>query len=217
MGALTMTDKQSNVIRILIADDHPVVRTGLSTLIGGQADMKVVGEAGNGKEAIELYRQHQPDVLLMDIRMPLMSGVDATVAIRGEFPQSRIIILTTYEADEDIVRTLRAGAQGYLLKDTVGDEMLEAIRAVYAGQRRVAPAVGARLAERVTGAELTVRELEVLKLMSRGGTNKELATSLSISEGTVKGHVNNILSKLGVTDRTMAVTTALQRGIIHLD
>jgi two-component system, NarL family, response regulator len=212
---MTMTEKPS--IRILLADDHPVVRTGLTTLIGTQADMKVVGEAANGREAIELYRQLQPDVLIMDIRMPVMSGVDATLIIRQEFPQSRIIVLTTYEADEDIVRTLRAGAQGYLLKDSVGDEMLEAIRAVYDGQRRVAPAVGARLAERVTGAELTVRELEVLKLMSRGGTNKELASALSISEGTVKGHVNNILSKLGVTDRTMAVTTALQRGIIHLD
>jgi two-component system NarL family response regulator len=214
---MTMAEKQAETIRILVADDHPVVRTGLITLISAQSDMKVVAEAANGKEAIELYRQHQPDVLLMDIRMPIMSGVDATIAIRNEFPHSRIIVLTTYEADEDIVRTLRAGAQGYLLKDTVGDEMLEAIRAVHAGQRRVAPAVGARLAERVTGAELTVRELEVLKLMSRGGTNKELATALSISEGTVKGHVNNILSKLGVTDRTMAVTTALQRGIIHLD
>jgi two-component system, NarL family, response regulator len=214
---MTMAEKQAETIRIIVADDHPVVRTGLITLISAQPDMKVVAEAANGKEAIELYRQHQPDVLLMDIRMPIMSGVDATIAIRAEFPQSRIIVLTTYEADEDIVRTLRAGAQGYLLKDTVGDEMLEAIRAVHAGQRRVAPAVGARLAERVTGAELTVRELEVLKLMSRGGTNKELASALSISEGTVKGHVNNILSKLGVTDRTMAVTTALQRGIIHLD
>jgi two-component system, NarL family, response regulator len=212
-----MAEKQSHTIRILMADDHPVVRTGVRALIATQVDMEVVGEAVNGKEAVELFRQLQPDILLMDIRMPIMSGVDATVAIRAEFPQSRIIVLTTYEADEDIVRTLRAGAQGYLLKDMVGDDMLEAIRAVYGGQRRVAPAVGARLAERVTGAELTVRELEVLKLMSRGGTNKELASTLSISEGTVKGHVNNILSKLGVTDRTMAVTTALQRGIIHLD
>jgi two-component system, NarL family, response regulator len=210
-----MTDKQT--IRILVADDHPVVRMGLANLLNAQPDMKVVAEAVNGQEAIDLYREHRPDILLLDIRMPVLNGVDATLAIRAEFPQSRIVVLTTYEADEDIVRTLRAGAQGYLLKDSVGDEMIEAIRAVHAGQRRVAPAVGARLAERVTGSELTVRELEVLKLMSRGGTNKDLATALSISEGTVKGHVNNILSKLGVTDRTMAVTTALQRGIIHLD
>jgi DNA-binding NarL/FixJ family response regulator len=212
-----MTGTQAGPIRVLVADDHPVVRMGLVSLIKSQADMAVVAEAGNGKEAIELYRQHRPDLLMMDVRMPVMTGVDATVALRAEFPDSRILILTTYEADEDIVRTLRAGAQGYLLKDSAGPEMLEAIRAIHAGQRRVAPAVGARLAERVTTSELTVRELEVLKLMSKGGTNKDLAKALSISEGTVKGHVNNILSKLGVTDRTMAVTTALQRGIIHLD
>jgi two-component system NarL family response regulator len=205
------------VIRVIVADDHPVVRMGLVTLINGQEDMKVVAEAQNGKEAVDLYKAHQPDVLLIDLRMPVMSGVDATVAIRKEFPDSKIVVLTTYDADEDIVRTLGAGAKGYLLKDAVGPEMLEAIRAVHAGQRRVAAAVGARLAERVTGSELTVRELEVLRLLARGGTNKDLAKALSISEGTVKGHVNNILSKLGVTDRTMAVTTALQRGIIHLD
>jgi two-component system, NarL family, response regulator len=205
------------MIRILVADDHPVVRVGLTTLISAQSDMTVVAEATNGKEAVDLYRQHQPDVLLIDLRMPVMSGVDATVAVRKEFPGSRILVLTTYDADEDIVRTLSAGALGYMLKDSVGPEMLEAIRAVHAGQRRVAASVGARLAERVTGSELTVRELEVLRLMARGGTNKDLAATLKISEGTIKGHVNNILSKLGVTDRTMAVTTALQRGIIHLD
>jgi two-component system NarL family response regulator len=204
-------------IRIIVADDHPMVRLGLITLINGQPDMTVVAEAGNGKDAQEAYRKHQPDILIIDLRMPVMTGVDATLAIRAEFPKSRIIVLTTYEADEDIVRTLAAGAQGYLLKDSVGDEMLSAIRAVHAGQRRVSPEVGARLAQRVTGSELTVRELEVLKLLAKGGTNKDLAATLSISEGTVKGHVNNILSKLGVTDRTMAVTTALQRGIIHLD
>jgi two-component system NarL family response regulator len=204
-------------IRVLLADDHPVVRTGLTTLIDGQSDMTVVGAAENGREAIELYRKLQPDVLLIDLRMPVLSGVDATVAIRAEFPQSHILVLTTYEADEDIVRTLKAGALGYLLKDTVGPEMLEAVRAVHAGQRRVSPAVAVRLAERASGSELTVRELEVLKLLARGGTNKDLAVSLSISEGTVKGHINNILSKLGVTDRTMAVTTALQRGIIQLE
>jgi two-component system NarL family response regulator len=210
-------EKKTPMIRILIADDHPVVRMGLTALINSEADMTVVGEAGNGRDALELYRKLTPDIVLMDLRMPIMGGVDTTVAMRTEFPQSRIIVLTTFDADEDIVRTLRAGARGYLLKDTVGEEMLDAIRAVHLGEKRVAPAVGARLAERVTGSELTVRELEVLKLMAKGGTNKDLATSLSISEGTVKGHVNNILSKLGVTDRTMAVTTALHRGIIHLD
>jgi len=205
------------MISLLVADDHPVVRMGLTALINSQNDMKVVAEARNGKEAVELYRQHQPDVLTIDLRMPVMSGVDATIAIRNEFPHSRVLVLTTYEADEDVVRTLRAGAKGYLLKDSVGPQMLEAIRAVYAGERRVSPAVGARLADRVNGTPLTVRELELLRLMSRGGTNKDLAAALQVAEATIKGHVNNILSKLDVTDRTMAVTTALQRGIIHLD
>jgi two-component system NarL family response regulator len=204
-------------ISVMVTDDHPVVRMGLTALINGEADMKVVAEAGNGKEAVERFREHQPDVLLIDLRMPVMSGVDATIAIRGEFPDSRIIVLTTYDADEDVVRTLSAGAKGYLLKDSVGPEMLAAIRAVYAGQRRVSAAVGERLAERVNGSQLTMRELELLRLMARGGTNKDLAAALSITEGTVKGHVNNILGKLAVTDRTMAVTTALQRGIIRLD
>ncbi len=210
-----MTEKEP--IRVMVADDHPVVRLGLTALIGSQPDMKLVAEAGNGREAVDLYRKHKPDVLLIDLRMPVMTGVDATVEIRNEFPQSRIIVITTYEADEDIVRTLKAGAMGYLLKDAVGPQMLEAIRAVHAGQRRVSPAVAVRLAERVSGPELTARELEVLRHLARGGTNRELAASLGISEGTVKGHINNILSKLGVTDRTMAVTTALQRGIIHLE
>jgi two-component system, NarL family, response regulator len=204
-------------IRVEIADDHPVVRVGLRALIDAQPDMTVVGEAGNGREAIELFRQLAPDVLLIDLRMPVLSGVEATLALRQEFPESRIIVLTTYEADEDIMRTLRAGARGYLLKDSVGPEMLEAIRAVHAGQRRIAPSVAARLAERIGGEPLTTRELEVLRLLARGGTNKDLATALSITEGTVKGHLNNILSKLGVTDRTMAVITVLQRGIIHLE
>jgi two-component system NarL family response regulator len=149
--------------------------------------------------------------------MPVMSGVDATIAIRNEFPDSRIIVLTTYDAEEDVVKTLTAGAKGYLLKDSVGPEMLGAIRAVHAGERRVSASVGVRLAERAAGSQLTMRELEVLRLMARGGTNKDLASTLNITEATVKGHVNNILSKLSVTDRTMAVTSALQRGIIHLE
>jgi two-component system, NarL family, response regulator len=205
------------MIRVMVADDHPVVRIGLSAIVGAQPDMAVAAEARNGREAVDLYRQHQPDVLLIDLRMPVLSGLDAVLAIRGEFPASRIIVLTTYDTDEDIVRALKAGVQGYLLKDSVGEAMLEAVRAVYAGHRRVAPEVGTRLADRVAGSELTPRELEVLKLLARGGTNKELAAALSITEGTVKGHVNNILSKLAVTDRTMAAATALQRGLIRFD
>jgi two-component system NarL family response regulator len=204
-------------LRVLVADDHPVVRVGLTTIVNAQPGMTVVGEARNGREAIELYRAHRPDVLLLDLRMPVLSGLDAVQAIRTEFPESRIIVLTTFDADEDIVRALKAGVQGYLLKDSVGDTLIEAIQAVHRGQRRLAAEVGQRLADRMAGAELTPRELEVLKLLARGGTNKDLATALSISEATVKGHVNNILSKLGVTDRTMAAAAALQRGIIRLD
>jgi len=204
-------------IRVMVADDHPVVRIGLTAIVNAQADMTVVAEARNGREAIDLYRQHHPDVLLIDLRMPVLNGLDAALAIRADFPGSRIIVLTTYDSDEDIVRALKAGVQGYLLKDSVGEAMLEAVRAVHAGHRRVAPEVGTRLADRVAGSELTPRELEVLKLLARGGTNKDLAAALAITEGTVKGHVNNILSKLCVTDRTMAAATALQRGIIRLD
>jgi two-component system NarL family response regulator len=204
-------------IRVMVADDHPVVRIGLAAIVSAQPDMTVVAEARNGREAIDLYLKHHPDVLLIDLRMPVLSGLDAALAIRADFPGSRIIVLTTYDADEDIVRALKAGVQGYLLKDSVGEAMLEAVRAVHAGHRRVAPEVGTRLADRVAGSELTPRELEVLKLLARGGTNKDLAAALSITEGTVKGHVNNILSKLCVTDRTMAAATALQRGIIRLD
>jgi len=204
-------------IRVMVADDHPVVRIGLTAIVSAQPDMTVVAEARNGREAIDFYRQHHPDVLLIDLRMPVLSGLDAALAIRADFPGSRIIVLTTYDSDEDIVRALKAGVQGYLLKDSVGEAMLEAVRAVHAGHRRVAPEVGTRLADRVAGSELTPRELEVLKLLARGGTNKDLAAALAITEGTVKGHVNNILSKLCVTDRTMAAATALQRGIIRLD
>ena len=214
-----MTDSAAAApaIRVLVADDHPVVRIGLTAIVSAQPDMAVVGEARNGQEAIELYRKHRPDVLLIDLRMPVLGGLDAVLAIRAEFPTSRIIVLTTYDTDEDIVRALKAGVQGYLLKDSVGETMLEAVRAVHAGHRRVAPEVGTRLADRVAGSELTPRELEVLKLLARGGTNKDLAAALSITEGTVKGHVNNILGKLGVTDRTMAAAAALQRGIIRFD
>jgi two-component system NarL family response regulator len=187
-------------------------------MIERRPDMTVVGEAATGREAVAAYRAARPDVVLMDLRMPDMTGVEAIGAIRGEFPGARIIVLTTYDGDEDIYRGLQAGARAYLLKDAPRDDLLDAIRAVHAGQSRIPPAVAARLAERVlAGPELTARELEVLRGIVAGRSNKEIGAALGISEGTVKAHVNSILGKLGVADRTQAVTTALQRGIVHLD
>ncbi|HET7077103.1 MAG TPA: response regulator transcription factor [Chloroflexia bacterium] len=209
---------KEGAIRVLIADDHPVVREGVAAMIERRPDMTVVGEAATGREAVAAYRAARPDVVLMDLRMPDMTGVEAIGAIRGEFPGARIIVLTTYDGDEDIYRGLQAGARAYLLKDAPRDDLLDAIRAVHAGQSRIPPAVAARLAERVlAGPELTARELEVLRGIVAGRSNKEIGASLGISEGTVKAHVNSILGKLGVADRTQAVTTALQRGIVHLD
>ena len=203
-------------IRIMVIDDQAVVRQGFVSLINTVADMEVIAEGVDGKQAIDLYRQHQPDVTLMDLRMPVLSGVDAIVKIRHEFPSARIIVLTTYDGDEDIYRSLQAGAQGYLLKDMFFEELEEAIRKVNAGSRRLPPVVAERLAERMTGSELTERELEVLQEIVKGHTNKEIGQVLNISEATVKSHINNILSKLGVADRTQAATRALQRGIVHL-
>jgi two-component system NarL family response regulator len=213
-----MSQAKAGAIRILIADDHPVVREGVAAMIERRPDMTVVAEAATGREAVAAYRAAQPDVVLMDRRMPEMTGVEAIGAIRGEFPGARIIVLTTYDGDEDIYRGLQAGARAYLLKDAPRDELLDAIRAVHAGQSRIPPAVAARLAERVlAGPQLTARELEVLRGIVAGRSNKEIGAALSIGEGTVKAHVNNILGKLGANDRTQAVTTALQRGIVHLD
>lgn len=206
-----------NPIRILITDDHFLVRLGLATIINTQSDMTVVAEAGDGRQAIELFRQHRPDVTLMDLRMPEMNGIEAIQEIYREFPDSRIIVLTTYDGDEDIYRALQAGARSYILKDMVGDELLDAIRAVHAGQRRIPPEIASRLAERMPRSDLTPRELEVLKLIVKGNSNREIANTLFVTEGTVKVHVNNLLGKLGVSDRTQAVTVALQRGIVHLD
>lgn len=204
-------------IRVLIADDHFVVRAGLATVINSEPDMTVVAEAVNGKQAVALFSEHRPDVVLMDLRMPEMNGAEAITVIQKEFPDSRIIVLTTYDGDEDIYRALQAGARAYILKDMVGDEVIDAIRAVHAGQRRIPAAVAARLAERMPRSELTPRELEVLQLIVKGKSNKDIAAALFVTEGTIKIHVNNLLGKLGVSDRTQATTAAIQRGIVHLD
>jgi two-component system NarL family response regulator len=203
-------------IRIMIADDHPVVREGFGAMLETEPDMTVVAQARSGEEALELFRRERPDVTLMDLRMPGMNGVDAILAIRREFPNGRFIVLTTYDGDEDIYRALEAGAQAYLLKDMFCDEILAAIRAVHAGQRRIPAAVGTRLAERMSGLDLSHREHQVLELVAKGRSNKEIGTELDITEATVKGHLTNILSKLNVTDRTQAVIAALRRGIVHL-
>jgi DNA-binding NarL/FixJ family response regulator len=207
----------SNRIRILIVDDHFVVRTGLAAVISTQPDMEVVGEAVDGRQAVEMFRKHTPDITLMDLRMPEMNGVQAIAAIRREFADARFIVLTTYDGDEDIYRALQAGARGYLLKDMLREGLIEAIRAVHAGQRRIPAEVANRLADRMTRTELTSREMEVLELIVRGRSNKQIGAELGIAEGTVKIHINNILSKLGVDDRTQAATSALQRGLVHLD
>ncbi len=200
----------------MVIDDQAIVRQGFVALINTVADMEVIAEGINGQQAIDLYRQHKPDVTLIDLRMPVVSGVEAIAAIRREFPDARLIVLTTYDGDEDIYRSLQAGAKGYLLKDMFFEELETAIRTVQAGSRRIPSAIAERLAERMAGSILTARELEVLELIVAGQSNKEIGASLKISEATVKSHINSILSKLGVTDRTQAATTALQRGLVHL-
>lgn len=206
----------SNPIRILVAEDHLVARVGVSTIVNMQPDMTVVAEAGNGQQAVELYRKHMPDVALLDMRMPIMSGVEAATAIRAEFPNARMIALTTYGGDEDIRRALAAGVQAYLTKDVLHDELLKAIRAVHAGQTYLPAGVAAALAAQMPRPDLSAREVQVLELIVRGLANKQIAYSLNIAEHTVKNHVKNILSKLGVQDRTQAATAAIQRGIVHL-
>ena len=204
-------------IRVLIADDHPVVREGIGALIDRRSDMEVVAEVANGRFACETYAREKPDVVLMDLRMPEMGGVAAIQAIIQADKQAKIIILTTYDGDEDIYRGFQAGAKAYLLKDTPREMLLDTIRAVNAGQRRVPPEVAVKLTDRMLGPELTGRELDVLRLIVAGQSNRQIGASLSITEGTVKTHVNNILGKLQVSDRTQAVTAALRRGIVHLD
>ncbi|HEU4637325.1 MAG TPA: response regulator transcription factor [Candidatus Binatia bacterium] len=206
----------NNKIRIMVIDDQAVVRQGFVSLINTVADMEVIAEGINGQQAIDLYGQHTPDVTLIDLRMPVVGGVEAITTIRHNFPNARLIVLTTYDGDEDIYRSLQAGARGYLLKDVFFEELETAIRTVHAGSRHIPAAIAMRLAERMASSDLTSREMEVLELIVRGQSNKEIGASLAISEATVKSHINNILSKLGVADRTQAVTTALQRGLVHL-
>jgi len=206
----------SDTIKIMVIDDQAVVRQGFVALINTVSDMAVVAEGTNGRQAIDLYRLHRPDVTLMDLRMPELGGVEAIAAIRKEFPDARLIVLTTYDGDEDIYRSLQAGAQGYLLKDMFFEELEEAIRKVHGGSRRIPTQVAERLAERMGTSDLTGRETEVLEQIVAGHSNKTIAARLNISEATVKSHINSILSKLGVSDRTQAATTALQRGLVHL-
>lgn len=207
----------ASMIRVLIVDDHLIVRNGLVRMIGFGEGIEVVAEAETGAQAIALFRQHRPDVTLMDLRLPDMSGVDAIIAIRREFPNARIIIVTTYDTDEDIFLGLQSGAKGYLLKDTNMNELLSTIRTVHAGQNYIPPEVGAKLTERLSRPQLTDRERDVLRLIAKGKTNLEIADDLKITESTTKYHVNNILSKLGVSDRTNAVLEALRRGIVSLE
>ncbi|ADO75260.1 Two-component response regulator [Stigmatella aurantiaca DW4/3-1] len=200
-----------------MVDDHPLIRDGLSALIRQCEDMRLVAEAADGKRAVELFREHRPDVTLMDLGLPVMDGMSALRAIRREFPDARILVLTLRQGDEDVHQAIQAGARGYLLKGATGPEILDAIRAVHRGLRHVAPEAAAMLVERVGDSPLTERERQTLEAMARGRSNKQIAQELSITEATVKAHVTQILSKLGVDDRTQAVTRALRRGLIHLD
>ncbi|HEX4158492.1 MAG TPA: response regulator transcription factor [Rhizomicrobium sp.] len=203
-------------IRIMIADDHPLLREGVAAVLANHGDMKVVAEAGNGSEAVELFRKHGPDVTLMDLQMPVLSGVDAIREIRSQAPQARIIVLTTYSGDTQAARALRAGASGYLLKSMLRDDLVETIRLVHAGRRRVPPEIAAEIAEHLADEGLSDREIEVLVRVARGSANKEIARHLSVSVSTVNTHVKNIMQKLRAKDRTQAVTIALKRGIMEI-
>ena len=204
------------LIRVLTVDDHALLRKGIRALIGAESDMQLVAEATTGREAFEAFRAHKPDITLMDLQMPDMNGIEAIIAIRGEFPEARIIVLSTYAGDAQVVRALKAGARAYLVKGNVNKELLTTIRAVHAGQKRISAEVASDLAEHTGEDELTGREIDVLRLISAGNANKEIAAQLDLAEDTVKRHVTNILSKLRANDRTHAVTIGLKRGIIEL-
>jgi len=208
--------RDTGPIRILTVDDHALLREGIAALVNAESDMKLVAEATNGQEAIEKFRSHRLDVTLMDLQMPALNGIDAIIGIRSEFPNARVIVLTTYAGDVQVLRAPKAGARGYILKGHVRRELLDTIRAVHAGQKRIPPEVAAELAEHTGEDDLTSREINVLRLIASGNANKEIACQLSITEETVKSHVTNILSKLGANDRTHAVTIGLKRGIIEL-
>jgi DNA-binding NarL/FixJ family response regulator len=210
------SDKQPRPITVLCVDDHPLVRKGIALILGNEPDMQLVAEAGNGREAVEAFRRHRPDVTLMDLRMPELDGIGAIKEIRAEFPEARIIALTSFDGDQEIYRALEAGVRGYLLKEMVHTEVLNAIRVVHAGSRLMSHEVAERLHEYFDRGTLTPREIEVLQLVAQGYANKEIAARMGKAGGTIKIHVQNILHKLNATDRTHAVTIALQRGIIRL-
>ena len=208
--------KNVSKIRILVADDHFVVRMGLTALVNTEPDLEVIGQAADGKQAVEEFEKHMPDLVLMDLRMPVKDGIRATAEIRAKHPNARVLMLTTFDGDTDIHRAIQAGAQGYVLKNSTGDKLIPALRAVAAGQRWIPKEIATRLASRNMFEDLTPRELQVLEQMAKGLANKEIADVLNITSHTVKDHLKNILGKLHVADRTEAVTVAIQRGIIHL-